>query len=142
MKELQLSAIEGLSIWEQGRLRQEGLDNAQNLATADVARLVISTAFTINQLMDWIDQAILLVYASTDQFNALEQSGIRCASSFVTAAASPDNLSKLAEATKLDPNGLQMLYLAVQSAANIKLVARFHWQLSIDPARVEAANAL
>ena len=40
-KETYLSEIEGLSIWHQGRLKQEGIDNVQNLATADVPTLII-----------------------------------------------------------------------------------------------------
>lgn len=44
-KEKRLAEIEGLSIWHQGRLRQEGLENVQNLATADVPALVITTPF-------------------------------------------------------------------------------------------------
>ena len=74
-KETRLSEIEGLSIWHQGRLRQEGIENVQNLATADVPALVIGTPFTVHQIVDWVDQAILLAYASQEQFEALEKGG-------------------------------------------------------------------
>jgi hypothetical protein len=61
--ETELSTIEGLSMWQQGRLHQAGVENVQNLATADVPSLVIGTPFPVNQLVDWVGQAILLVYA-------------------------------------------------------------------------------
>jgi hypothetical protein len=56
-KETRLSEVEGLSIWHQGRLKQESIENVQNLATADVPGLVVGTPFTVNQIVDWVDQA-------------------------------------------------------------------------------------
>jgi hypothetical protein len=75
-KEVRLSAIEGMSIFQQGRLRQDGIENVQNLAAANVPALVANTPFSVGQLIDWIDQAILLVYTSDDQSRALAKLGI------------------------------------------------------------------
>jgi hypothetical protein len=141
-KETRLSEIEGLSIWHQGRLKQEGIENVQNLATADVPALVISTPFPVTQIVDWVDQAILLTYASQEQFEILEKVGLRCASDVLTAAGDDKRLNQLASATGLNKDGLGMLHLALQSASNIKMVSRFRWQTSMDTAKVEEAAAI
>ena len=141
-KETRLSEIEGLSIWHQGRLGQEGIENVQNLATADVPALVIGTPFPVTQIVDWADQAILLVYASQEQFEALEKAGLRCASDVLTAAGDNKRLNQVASATGLNKDGLRMLHLALQSALNIKMISRFRWQTSMDAAKVEEAAAI
>jgi hypothetical protein len=141
-KETRLSEIEGLSIWHQGRLRQEGIENVQNLATADVPALVIGTPFSVHQIVDWVDQAILLTYASQEQFEALEKVGLRCASDVLTATGDNKRLTQLASATGLDKDGLRMLYLALQSALNIKMISRFRWQSSMAAAKMEEAAAI
>jgi hypothetical protein len=152
-KETRLSEIEGLSIWHQGRLRQEGIENVQNLATADVLALVIGTPFPVTQIVDWVDQAILLVYASREeqfedpeksraQFQALEKVGLRCATDVLTATGDDEHLNQLASATGLNKDGLRMLHLGLESASNIKMVLRFRWQSSMDAAKVEEAAAI
>jgi hypothetical protein len=141
-KETRLSEVEGLGIWHQGRLKQEGIENVQNLATADVPALVVGTPFPVNQIVDWVDQAILLTYASQEQFEALEKAGLRCASDVLTAAGDNKRLTQLASATGLNKDGLRMLYLALQSASNIKMISRFRWQTSMDAAKVEEAAAI
>jgi hypothetical protein len=141
-KETRLSEIEGLSIWHQGRLKQEGIENVQNLATGDVPALVVGTPFPVTQIVDWVDQAILLAYASQEQFEALEKAGLRCASDVLTAAGDNKRLNQLASATGLNKDGLRMLHLALQSALNIKMVSRFRWQSSLDRAKMEEAAAI
>ena len=141
-KETRLSEIEGLSIWHQGRFRQEGIENVQNLATADVPALVIGTPFPVHQIVDWVDQAILLTYASQEQFETLEKAGLRGASDVLTAAGDNRRLTRLASATGLNKDGLRMLHLALQSASNIKMISRFRWQSSMDTAKVEEAAAI
>ncbi len=142
VKEIPLSDVEGISIWHQGRLRQEGIENAQNLATADIPSLISSTSFTINQIADWIDQAILLVVAHATQFEALERVGLRCATDFLTAAENEERLEQLTSASGLDKNGLRMLYLSLSSSPNLNLVARFRWQASLDAAKRQQAAEL
>jgi hypothetical protein len=89
-----------------------------------------------------VDQAILLTYASQEQFEALEKAGLRCASDVLTAASDSKRLNQLASATGLNKDGLRMLHLALQSALNIKMVSRFRWQTSMDAAKVEEAATI
>jgi len=142
VKEVPLSDIEGVSIWHQGRLRQEGIENAQNLATADIPTLVSSTPFTLSQIIDWIDQAILLVVSHSTQFEALERVGLRCASDVITAVENEEHLDQLHSASHLEKNELRMLYLALSSAPNVNIVARFRWQSSLDSAKRQQAADL
>jgi hypothetical protein len=140
-KETRLSNIEGLSVWHQGRFSQEGIENIQNLAAADIPALVIGTPFTVGQIIDWIDQSILLVYANDDLYNMLEKTGVRCATDFIVASDDA-TLELLSTASEISASKLKMLRLAVQSAPNIEIVAKYKWQTSLDMPRKEAAKAL
>jgi predicted flap endonuclease-1-like 5' DNA nuclease len=142
VKEIRLSEIEGLSIWNQGRLKQEGIDNVQNLATANVSGLIIGTPFAVTQIIDWVDQAILLSHTSHVQFELLEKAGIIRATDVLASTENQGGLEELAEATDLSRSGLMVLSRGLQSAFNVRLVARFRWQSSLDAAKMEQATTL
>lgn len=131
-KEVHLSRIEGLSIWHQGRLKQEGIDNAQTLATANIPDLVISTPFAVGQIVDWVDQAILLVHTGGVQFEALGNVGVIRASAVLTNTDDRGNLDELAEATGLKKSELRVLSRGLRLASNTKLVTRFRRQPDLD----------
>jgi tetratricopeptide (TPR) repeat protein len=57
--ELPLSTLLGLGTWHEARLSQMGLDDAQNLATVDIRKLLLTTQFDTQEIVNWIDQAIL-----------------------------------------------------------------------------------
>jgi hypothetical protein len=130
--EIPLAAIQGLSIWQQSRLHQEHVENAQNLATADLPLLIVNTPFTLAQLADWIDQAILLVCASTAQLAALRESGIRTASDLLLVARGDLGLEQLAVAAGLKTNGLQALSIAMRSTSNIKEILHLRYQFDAE----------
>ena len=56
-----LSKIVGISPWHEARLEEMGLDDAQNLATVDIRRLLLTTQFDTQEIINWIDQAILYI---------------------------------------------------------------------------------
>jgi hypothetical protein len=95
----------------------------QNLASADLLRLVASTPFDVGQIVDWVDQAILLIYACPNQISVLKNAGIRHASTLVKAFE--ENPKALAEATGLNANQLELLHLALKSATNMELISRY-----------------
>lgn len=131
-KEKRLSDIEGLSIWHQGRLKQEGVENVQNLATADIPALIINTPFNVTEIVDWVDQAILLRHTSEKQFKTFEEIGIICASDLLTNTTNDKTLKNLVEATNLAKNELRILRNCLNSALNVKCVTNFRWQSSLD----------
>jgi hypothetical protein len=140
-KEIRLSEIEGLSIWHQGRLKQAGIENVQNLAAADIPALVVELPFTINQIIDWVDQALLLVYTSPKQFASLANVGVFRASNMLSFMSDGKELHALADAAGLDRNQLKLLARSLQSAFNIKLVLSFRSQTSVEASNNEASAA-
>jgi hypothetical protein len=52
-EDFSLRMIRGINIWKEYRLEEEGIDNAQNLATADVIELAVKTHYTLRTLIDW-----------------------------------------------------------------------------------------
>ena len=85
--QLPLSNIDGISLWHEGRLDQEGIENVQNLASANLLVLVADTPFDVGLVVDWVDQAVLLMHVAPDQVGALQKAGLRYASSVVDAVA-------------------------------------------------------
>jgi tetratricopeptide (TPR) repeat protein len=51
----------GVSPLHAARLAEIGLDDAQNLATIDIRKLLVTTQFDTHEIVNWIDQAILYV---------------------------------------------------------------------------------
>jgi hypothetical protein len=58
---LPLGNLLGIGPWHESRLVQMGIDDAQNLATVDIRRLLLTTQFDTQQIAHWVDQAILYV---------------------------------------------------------------------------------
>lgn len=54
-----LTYLIGMSTWHEARLLEIGIDDAQNLATADIRKLLLTTRFDTQTIVNWIDQAIL-----------------------------------------------------------------------------------
>jgi tetratricopeptide (TPR) repeat protein len=60
-----LTEIIGISPWHQARLEEMGIDDAQNLAMVDIRKLLLTTQFDTQEIVNWIDQAILYVKVGT-----------------------------------------------------------------------------
>jgi len=58
--ELDLQLVQGIDIWKEDRLMEEGIESVQNLATANVFSLVAKMHYPVRTIVDWIDQAILI----------------------------------------------------------------------------------
>ncbi|HEY6181995.1 MAG TPA: hypothetical protein VIW67_07105 [Terriglobales bacterium] len=86
--DLPLQMIRGIDIWKEYRLEEEGIENVQNLATADVVELAVRTHYNFRTLIDWVDQAILLSRLTTDQAKKLSDQAVSL-SAIDLAAASP-----------------------------------------------------
>lgn len=88
--ELSLNNIQGLNIWQRARLFEEGIQDAQNLAMADILDLMVTTRLGVVRLLDWIDQALPYVHVGAD-INLYRHQGIRTASAFVLSFFGPDD---------------------------------------------------
>jgi hypothetical protein len=54
-----LSDLDGLNIWYEARLLEEGIEDMQNLVTGNLVDIILHTRVPVGRLVDWIDQAAL-----------------------------------------------------------------------------------
>jgi tetratricopeptide (TPR) repeat protein len=80
--ELPLALVDGISVLHEARLRDEGIDNLQNLATANIRDLVASTPFSAQEVVEWIDQAVLYLYLDPSQIESFRRAGVRSVTDF------------------------------------------------------------
>lgn len=91
-----LTEIEGVDLYERTRLSEEGITNVEALAHHDLLDLFFKTRIQAARLVDWVDQAILVMYLNGVQDDeeapshpnaalrsALRTVGIRTASDLV-----------------------------------------------------------
>lgn len=160
---LPLSVIDGISQFHETRLRDEGIDNVQNLASVKIDHLLASTPFNAQQALEWIDQAILISYIDPGNVESFRRIGVRKVSDFLELWAPyhltpvadvygrqqmPKMEERLAEerrnrAMQLQstPEYLDTLYMAVRTGPNIAYVETY-WKNLKASAQERAAQAL
>ncbi|MEO6751243.1 MAG: tetratricopeptide repeat protein [Chthoniobacteraceae bacterium] len=79
---LPLAMIDGISELHEARLQDEGIDNVQNLATGDIKDLVERTPFSAQQIVEWVDQALLYLYVNPGEIDAFRRAGVRSVTDF------------------------------------------------------------
>lgn len=57
-----LRHLEGLNIWYESRLIEEGVESMQNLCSASLVDLMLKTRLPIMRMVDWLDQAFLYLH--------------------------------------------------------------------------------
>lgn len=80
--ELPLSLLDGISELHETRLRDAGIDNIQNLASANIRDLIVKTPFPASAIVEWIDQAVLYLYLDPGEIGSFRKAGARCVSDF------------------------------------------------------------
>jgi hypothetical protein len=75
-KKYPLSDLDGLNIWYESRLLEEGIEDMQNLATANIVDVMLRTRVPVDRLIDWIDQALLYLKVK-DTTRAPDRSDLR-----------------------------------------------------------------
>jgi hypothetical protein len=61
-----LEHLDGLNIWYEARLAEEGVEDMQNLTTMNLVDVILHTRAPVGRLIDWIDQAFLLIHLDPD----------------------------------------------------------------------------
>lgn len=79
---LPLSLIDGISELHESRLQDEGIDNVQNLASANIKDLIINTPFSALEIVEWTDQAVLYLYLDPGEIDSFRRAGVRTVSDF------------------------------------------------------------
>lgn len=107
--DLPLQMVRGINIWKEYRLEEEGIENVQNMATADAVDLAVRTHYSARTLIDWIDQSIVLARLTHEQVQAMASQAMAL-SAVELAAAAPANSNgdrtfsnALADKLKVDP---------------------------------------
>jgi hypothetical protein len=122
---LPLSQIDGLSVWHEARLDEEDIENVPNMATADIVDLMLNTKISPNRIINWVDQAMLLMVLppNGDQSGAppigkvLDQYAIRTASALVAATeAQGDKKTALID---LLPENVRVKAIAAAAAVQL-----------------------
>ena len=57
-----LSDLDGMTIWYETRLLEEGIEDMQSLITANVVDLMLNTRIPVGRIVDWLDQASLYIH--------------------------------------------------------------------------------
>ena len=60
--EYPLNQLDGLNLWYELRLLEEGIEDMQNLSTANLIDVILHTRVPVGRLVDWVDQALLYVH--------------------------------------------------------------------------------
>jgi hypothetical protein len=68
-----LSDLDGLNIWNEARLLEEGIEDLQNLTTANLVDVMLHTRVPVGRLMDWIDQAYLFLHLEPCHCSSAEE---------------------------------------------------------------------
>jgi hypothetical protein len=95
-----LDHLDGLNLWYEARLVEEGVENMQNLTTMNLVDVILHTRVPPGRLVDWIDQAFLLLHLGPDDPSdaaqdgdsgrlALRRVGIRTATDLLKAFSVP-----------------------------------------------------
>ncbi|SCL29447.1 hypothetical protein GA0070624_3884 [Micromonospora rhizosphaerae] len=57
-----LDQLDGLNLWYEARLVEEGVEDMQNLTTMNLVDVILHTRVPTGRLVDWVDQAFLLIH--------------------------------------------------------------------------------
>jgi tetratricopeptide (TPR) repeat protein len=83
-----LSRIDGINAYHEDRLLLEGIENMQSLCSAPIVDLMLKTRYPVEQLVDWIDQALLHLHAR-GRILDFQDSGLRTATDLLDAYDAP-----------------------------------------------------
>ena len=93
-----LDQLDGLNLWYEARLTEEGVEDMQNLTTMNLVDVMLHTRVPPGRLVDWTDQAFLLIHLERVQRKGqsggqarlkLRSVGIRTATDFLKAFSKP-----------------------------------------------------
>jgi hypothetical protein len=79
-----LNQIEGLNVWYEARLLEEGIEDMQNLTTTNLVDVVLHTHVPVGRLVDWLDQAYLYQHLDRTELSSKERRQARRSSSAAT----------------------------------------------------------
>ncbi|HZC72709.1 MAG TPA: hypothetical protein VE442_18570 [Jatrophihabitans sp.] len=130
--EYPLEQLDGLNIWYEARLAEEGVEDMQNLTTMNLVDVILHTRAPVGRLIDWIDQAFLLIHLDPEPRDdsersgtraALRRAGVRSATDLLTAFRAPAGDLR---ARGLDPDRIETLLRLLAAEAGLDPV--WNWK--------------
>ncbi len=90
-EEFPLSRLDGLNAFQEDRLHLEGIENLQNVTCARIVDLMLRTRFPVEQIVDWMDQALLFLHVRGEQITIrdFQAIGLRTATDFLDVYETP-----------------------------------------------------
>jgi hypothetical protein len=151
-----LSDLDGLNVWYEARLLEEGIEDMQNLATCNLVDVMLNTRIPVERLVDWIDQSILYLHLGKpvegegNPRDQLRRYGIRTATDLEDAFRPARDVADEAERiTKLErllttgpdePSVLRTLLATLGSEPNLPYVRA--WRSAEDAPRDGGPGAM
>ena len=128
--DIAIQAVQGIDIWKQARLEEEGIESVQNLATADVLMVAVKTNYPLRTIVDWMDQAILIQRFPT-KYKQLLAAGLPVSALDFTAEGAKDDQTAyrqvIASALHVDPLVVKETIRCMADDTAIKILRRL-WQ--------------
>lgn len=145
-----LDQLDGLNVWYEARLTEEGVEDMQNLTTMNLVDVILHTRVPVGRLVDWVDQAFLLIHlepverkqltrhrgaASAETLDprsgvrtriALRRVGIRTATDLLKAMPDPGAPSPALQAAGVDVDQLRVLATVLSNEEGLTPV--WNWQ--------------
>jgi hypothetical protein len=72
-----LDQLDGVDIWTEARLLEVGIEDVQHLASANLVDVSLTTRIPMQRVVDWVDQALLLLHAGLPRNDNAERSTYR-----------------------------------------------------------------
>ncbi|MEI6044110.1 MAG: hypothetical protein WCS37_06935 [Chloroflexota bacterium] len=89
-----LSDLEGVTLYDQARLLEEGIENVENLAHANLIELRLRTRISMMRLVDLFDQAILYLHLESDITLSDVTTGSTTSSGVTSNSATPSSVPR------------------------------------------------
>ncbi len=138
-----LSDLVGLNVWYEARLLEEGIEDMENLVTANLVDVLLHTRVPVGRLVDWIDQAHLYLALdpprSKQELKALDKAETKVLEKIANLECPPDALEPYRRARRDQRQELRQL--GVRTATDFESLFRNPQDLK-DRARSRAVLAV
>jgi hypothetical protein len=121
-----LTMLRGVGPEVEERLEEEGIHDVSALAYASPHQLMRSTTFASRQIVDWIDEALLIV-TLPDHWQALEKVGVTGVMDLSWYYTRKDSIAALATEIRINPTLLGDTISRLYEDAQVRALYQLYW---------------